>query len=110
MPKNRRATPHSLGSSDSAAAPTGIVGAAPSLRRVLSAMEKVSRYKTNVLILGESGTGKELIARALHARGPRRQCLFVPVNCATLGHEILENELFGHERGAFTGATDRKKG
>jgi DNA-binding NtrC family response regulator len=90
--------------------PTGLVGTSAALRRVLSAMEKVSRYKTNVLILGESGTGKELIARALHARGPRRRRLFVPVNCATLGRELLENELFGHEKGAFTGAGERKKG
>jgi len=88
----------------------GLVGTSPSMRQMLGTIDKISRYKTNVLLLGESGTGKELIARALHARGPRRSNLFVPVNCATLGHEILENELFGHERGAFTGATDRKKG
>ncbi len=80
------------------------------MRRLYDAMEKVSRYKSNVLLLGESGSGKEIIARALHERGPRRQHLFVPVNCATLGREILENELFGHERGAFTGANERKKG
>ena len=89
---------------------TGLVGTSPALRRVLGTIEKISRYKTNVLILGESGTGKELIARALHARGPRRRNLFVPLNCATLGRELLENELFGHEKGAFTGASERKKG
>ncbi|MBK9518935.1 MAG: sigma-54-dependent Fis family transcriptional regulator, partial [Anaeromyxobacter sp.] len=89
---------------------TGLIGGSAAIRRVLSTIDKISRYKTNVLILGESGTGKELIARALHARGPRRQQLFVPLNCATLGRELLENELFGHERGAFTGADDRKKG
>jgi DNA-binding NtrC family response regulator len=88
----------------------GLVGSSPVIRRVLTTIDKIARYKTNVLILGESGTGKELIARALHARGPRRQQLFVPLNCATLGRELLENELFGHERGAFTGADDRKKG
>jgi DNA-binding NtrC family response regulator len=77
---------------------------------VLSAVERISRYRTNVLLLGESGSGKELVARALHARGPRRHHLFVPLNCATLGHDILENELFGHERGAFTGADERKRG
>ncbi len=94
-----------------AAAPfAGLIGASATIRRVLSTIDKTSRYKTNVLILGESGTGKELIARALHARGPRRQQLFVPLNCATLGRELLENELFGHERGAFTGAGERKKG
>jgi DNA-binding NtrC family response regulator len=89
---------------------TGLVGGSAVIRRVLSTIDKIARYKTNVLILGESGTGKELIARALHARGPRRQQLFVPLNCATLGRELLENELFGHERGAFTGADERKKG
>ena len=88
----------------------GIVGSSSAIRRVLESVEKISRYKTNVLILGESGTGKEIIARALHAKGPRRQHLFVPLNCATLGREILENELFGHEKGAFTGANERKKG
>ena len=88
----------------------GIVGNSAAIRRVLDSIEKISRYKTNVLVLGESGTGKEIVARALHARGPRRQHLFVPLNCATLGREILENELFGHEKGAFTGANERKKG
>jgi DNA-binding NtrC family response regulator len=88
----------------------GLVGSSAAIRGVLATIDKISRYKTNVLILGESGTGKELIARALHARGPRRQQLFVPLNCATLGRELLENELFGHEKGAFTGAGERKKG
>ncbi len=92
------------------AALAGLVGTSASIRGVLATIDKIARYKTNVLILGESGTGKELIARALHSRGPRRQQLFVPINCATLGRELLENELFGHERGAFTGAAERKKG
>ena len=90
--------------------PLGIVGSSPAMRRLYQAIDKIARYKSNVLLLGESGTGKEIIARALHERGPRRHHLFVPVNCATLGREILENELFGHERGAFTGADERKKG
>jgi DNA-binding NtrC family response regulator len=88
----------------------GVVGSSPPMRRLYDQIERVSRYKSNILLLGESGSGKEIIARALHERGPRRQHLFVPVNCATLGREILENELFGHERGAFTGANERKKG
>ena len=88
----------------------GIVGTSPAMMRLYDAIERISRYKSNVLLLGESGTGKEIIARALHDRGPRRRHLFVPVNCATLGREILENELFGHERGAFTGADERKRG
>jgi DNA-binding NtrC family response regulator len=88
----------------------GVVGTSPAIRRLYDAIAKIARYKSNVLLLGESGTGKEIIARALHEQGPRRHHLFVPVNCATLGREILENELFGHERGAFTGANERKKG
>ncbi len=107
-----------LGESGGVAAPSprstidlpGLIGRSVAMERLYDTIEKVSRYKTNVLLLGESGAGKELIARALHARGPRRRRLFVPVNCATLGRELLENELFGHERGAFTGATERKKG
>jgi DNA-binding NtrC family response regulator len=88
----------------------GLIGSSAAMRGVLAKIDKIARYKSNVLLLGESGTGKELIARALHERGPRRHHLFVPVNCATLGREILENELFGHERGAFTGANERKRG
>jgi DNA-binding NtrC family response regulator len=78
----------------------GLVGTSPAIRRLHTTIERISRYKTNVLILGESGTGKELIARALHVRGPRRDHSFVPINCATLGRDLLENELFGHEKGA----------
>jgi DNA-binding NtrC family response regulator len=88
----------------------GLVGRSPAMAKLQVALERIARYKTNVLVLGESGSGKELIARALHGSGPRRKHLFVPLNCATLGREILENELFGHERGAFTGANERKKG
>jgi DNA-binding NtrC family response regulator len=88
----------------------GLVGSSAAMLRVYNTIDKITRYKTSVLLLGESGTGKELVARALHSRGPRRQQLFVPVNCATLGRELLENELFGHERGAITGANERKKG
>jgi len=86
------------------------VAKSPAMRQALQAATDVAPTPTTVLLLGESGTGKELIARALHSRGPRRQQLFVPINCATLGRELLENELFGHERGAFTGADERKKG
>jgi DNA-binding NtrC family response regulator len=88
----------------------GLTGRSAAMAKMYAAITRVSRYKTSVLLLGESGSGKELIARALHATGPRRNHLFVPLNCATLGREILENELFGHERGAFTGANERKKG
>jgi DNA-binding NtrC family response regulator len=88
----------------------GLQGKSAAMNKVCASIARISRYKTNVLVLGESGSGKELIARALHALGPRRKNLFVPINCATLGREILENELFGHERGAFTGANERKQG
>jgi DNA-binding NtrC family response regulator len=88
----------------------GLTGKSAAMAKVYGGITRISRYRTNVLVLGESGSGKELVARALHAMGPRRNHLFVPLNCATLGREILENELFGHERGAFTGANERKKG
>jgi DNA-binding NtrC family response regulator len=88
----------------------GVVGSSAAMGKVFATIDKISRYKANVLLLGESGSGKELIARALHARGPRRKHLFVPINCATLGRDLLENELFGHERGAFTGAHEKKRG
>jgi len=88
----------------------GLTGKSSAMVKAYEAIGRIARYKTNVLVLGESGSGKELIARELHAMGPRKNNLFVPLNCATLGREILENELFGHERGAFTGANDRKKG
>jgi DNA-binding NtrC family response regulator len=88
----------------------GLTGGSAAMMKICAGIARISRYKTNVLVLGESGSGKELVARALHAMGPRRNHLFVPINCATLGREILENELFGHERGAFTGANERKRG
>jgi DNA-binding NtrC family response regulator len=90
--------------------PLGLTGRSAAMSKVYASVARVSRYKANVLILGESGSGKELVARALHTLGPRRNHLFVALNCATLGRDILENELFGHERGAFTGANERKRG
>ena len=90
--------------------PLGLTGRSAAMAKVYAAIARIGRYKTSVLVLGESGSGKELIARALHATGPRKNHLFVPLNCATLGREILENELFGHEKGAFTGAVGRQIG
>ncbi|MFT3841346.1 MAG: sigma-54 dependent transcriptional regulator [Myxococcaceae bacterium] len=87
-----------------------ITGSSRNIQEMLSILARVSRFKTNVLLLGESGVGKELVARALHDTGPRSKRDFVPLNCAALNRELLENELFGHEKGAFTGATERKKG
>jgi len=88
----------------------GIVASGLAMRRVLATVERVARFKTSVLLLGESGVGKELVAKALHDRSPRRAAPFVAVSCATLGRELFENELFGHERGAFTGAHAQKRG
>jgi two-component system response regulator HydG len=88
----------------------GMVGRSRAMLELFETVKRVARYQSTVLILGESGTGKELIARALHALGPRREGPFVAVNCATLTEALLESELFGHERGAFTSADQAKKG
>ncbi len=88
----------------------GIVGHCASLRRVQSVLQRYQRCKAPVLILGESGTGKELVARALHYSSARSRGPFIPVNCGALPDDLLENELFGHERGAFTGARDKSLG
>ena len=87
-----------------------LVGDSPALRRVLRLVEKVAGTDATVLVRGPSGTGKELIARALHGNSPRRDKPLVTVNCATLQESLLESELFGHERGAFTGADKAKAG
>jgi transcriptional regulator with GAF, ATPase, and Fis domain len=77
---------------------------------MLAQIGKVGNTKARVLITGESGSGKELVARAIHEASPRRDAEFVKVNCAAIPRELIESELFGHERGAFTGATAQKKG
>jgi DNA-binding NtrC family response regulator len=88
----------------------GIVGSSPDFLQVLEQARKVARTEANVLITGESGTGKEVLARFIHAESPRRPRPFTPVDCAALPEGLLESELFGHERGAFTGAVARKDG
>ncbi|MBV9307377.1 MAG: sigma 54-interacting transcriptional regulator [Acidobacteriaceae bacterium] len=89
---------------------TGIVGESPAIRRLLTLISRVAPHDTTVLITGESGTGKELIARALHQKSSRHDRPFVAVNCAALTETLVESELFGHEKGAFTGAIAQKKG
>ena len=87
-----------------------IVGDAPELQAVFDVVKRAAPTRATVLILGESGTGKELIAQALHEESPRRDRPFIKVNCAALSETLLESELFGHEKGAFTGAVGRKEG
>jgi two-component system NtrC family response regulator len=88
----------------------GIIGSSPAVRKLLEDIERAASVRSSVLILGETGTGKELVARALHHAGTRAKEALVTVNCAAFAENLLESELFGHERGAFTGATQRKKG
>ncbi|MDD2520694.1 MAG: sigma-54 dependent transcriptional regulator [Kiritimatiellae bacterium] len=87
-----------------------IVGESPAMQEVFHTIRQVAPTRTTVLIQGESGTGKELVARALHQCSPRAQGPFVPVHCASLAPTLLESELFGHEKGAFTGAVERRRG
>ena len=87
-----------------------IVGTSPALQPVLARVAKVARTDSTVLITGETGTGKELVARAIHRRSPRGSRAFVSVNCAAVPRELIASELFGHEKGAFTGATQRRLG
>ena len=87
-----------------------IVGNSPALQTVLSRISKVAPAASTVLITGETGTGKELIARAIHRRSRRCSRPFVSVNCAAIPRDLIASELFGHEKGAFTGALQRRLG
>jgi len=86
------------------------IGRGPSMRKVYEMIQQVAHSKTNVLIVGETGTGKELVARAVHHASPRRAALFVPINCAAIPGDLLESEMFGYAKGAFTGAVKDKPG
>ena len=88
----------------------GIVGASPAMQQIFKAVGRVAGTDLTVLLRGESGTGKELIARAVHENSRRKDRPFVPVNCAAIPRELLESDLFGHERGAFTGAVAARRG
>jgi len=92
-------------------APTAeIVGEGPAMRRIFDTIRRVARTDVTVLISGESGTGKELVARAIHANSPRRKRPFVAINCGAIPENLVESELFGHEKGSFTGAHAQRKG
>ena len=88
----------------------GIVGRSKAIQELIGTIERVAQARSTVLILGETGTGKELVARAIHDRSEQREMPLIKVNCAALPESLLESELFGHVRGAFTGATATKKG
>ncbi len=87
-----------------------IIGTSPVLQTVLSRLSKVAPTDSTVLVTGETGTGKELVARAIHRRSHRSSRAFVSVNCAAIPRDLIASELFGHEKGAFTGATQRRLG
>jgi Nif-specific regulatory protein len=87
-----------------------ILGESEKMKRVFDTIKKVAPTNITVLVQGETGTGKELVAKAIHALSPRRELAFVPVNCAAIPKELIESELFGHEKGAFTGATSAREG
>src|SRR4029434_8199407 len=107
-----RDTGESISGADLAADPifAGIIGASTALRQVLQLVEIVAATNSTVLLLGETGTGKELIARAIHEQSQRQKQPFVTLNCAAIPSSLFESELFGHERGAFTGANMQRAG
>ncbi|HTB94536.1 MAG TPA: sigma-54 dependent transcriptional regulator [Candidatus Sulfotelmatobacter sp.] len=87
-----------------------LVGSGPAMKKLMAQIERVAASETRVCILGETGTGKELVARAIHEKSPRRENAFITLNCAAVPAELIESELFGHEKGSFTGAAGRHLG
>ena len=87
-----------------------LVGSGPAMKKLVAQIERVAVSETRVCILGETGTGKELVARAIHEKSPRKENAFIPLNCAAVPAELIESELFGHEKGAFTGAAAKHLG
>jgi two-component system nitrogen regulation response regulator GlnG len=111
----QRALSHQSGSSDepaeeNAVPESEIIGKAPAMQEVFRAIGRLSRSNVSVLINGQSGTGKELVAHALHRHSPRASGTFIPLNMAAIPHDLIESELFGHEKGAFTGANQQRRG
>src|SRR5436309_277590 len=88
----------------------GLIGQSPAMRKVMDLVEKVAPSKASVVITGQSGTGKEMVARAIHQLSPRRDKAFIAINCSAIPAGLMESEMFGHERGAFTGADQRRLG
>ena len=109
MPRERPVT-GGAGNASGSGAPVQLVGESPAMAAVRDTIARVAGHRTTVLILGESGTGKELVARAIHQASPRQERRFVAINCAALPPALLESELFGHRRGAFTDAIRDKVG
>src|SRR6202008_2415671 len=87
-----------------------LVGSGPAMKKLIAQIDRVAASETRVCILGETGTGKELVARAIHEKSPRREHPFITLNCAAVPAELIESELFGHEKGSFTGAAARHLG
>ncbi|HAY10701.1 MAG TPA: nitrogen regulation protein NR(I), partial [Thauera sp.] len=101
---------HQNGAAEDTAVAPEILGQAPSMQEVFRAIGRLAHSHATVLINGESGSGKELVARALHRHSPRRDAPFIAINTAAIPRDLLESELFGHERGAFTGAATQRRG
>src|SRR3954469_25994484 len=105
--RKRRARRRGLGHQEEG---MGLTGASPPMRKAMELVEKVAPSKASVVITGQSGTGKEMVARAIHQLSPRREKPFIAINCSAIPASLIESEMFGHERGAFTGADQRRLG